>query len=85
MPVKLKDVYNNLWYKITTAKTMYDDGAHSSLLALAIIVLGLLEKKDDGNSFAWAVQMKSMQSQFGVTSQTHFNSSKGLYELRCNC
>ena len=36
---------NNLRYKCTSTKTMYDVGTHSSLATLAIIALSLLKKK----------------------------------------
>ena len=53
------DNSNNPRYKCTTTKTKYDIGAHSSLPTLAIITLGLPEKKN--------------KKQFCVGSKKHFN------------
>ena len=72
--------HHHWWYTCTHTKTMYDVCAHSNLPTSAILVLGLLEKKDE--QFAWAAIMHFRVS---GASQAYFGTFKGCYQHGYYC
>ena len=76
----------NQRYTCTHTKTMYDVCSHSSLLASAILALGLLKKKERKkkmmNNFAWVV---TTHFRFSGASQAYFGWFKGCYQRRYYC
>ena len=75
----------NQWYTCTRTKTIYDICAHNSLPTSAILVLGLLEKKERRkmmNNFTWAA---ITLFRISGASQVYFGSLKGCYQRGYYC
>ena len=78
----------NQWYTCTRINTMYDICVHSSLPALAILVLGLLKKKEERrrrkmmNNFAWVA---ITYFRISGASQAYFGRFKGCYQRGYYC